>query len=92
MKPALIMLGAYVAVYAVFSQLGHYEDNAGSLDKLGIITKGISDREEWQPMFITAAHSPGQGSRLRANAAAHLFMPLILLDQRLCHQTKPIRY
>jgi hypothetical protein len=91
-KRVPVLLGAYVAVYAVFSLLGHYEDNVGSMEKLGIITFSISDREEWQPIFIIATHSPGLGSHSHANIAAHFFMPLICLDQHLCHPTKPIKY
>ncbi|SRR5258706_7409717 len=91
-KPGLLILGAYAAVYAVLSLLGHYQDNISSLNKLGIIIKGMSDREEWQPMFIIVTRFPGQGSRLRANAPGYLFIPLVLLDQHLCHPTKPIDY
>jgi hypothetical protein len=91
-KPGVLILGAYAAVYAVLSLLGHYQDNIGSLDKLGIITRGMSDREEWQPIFIMVTRFPAQGSRLRANAPGYLFIPLVLLDQHLCHPTKPITY
>jgi hypothetical protein len=62
------------------------------LDKLGIITKGVSDREEWQPMFIIVTHFPGQDSHLRANVPGYFFMPLVWLDQHLWHVTKPITY
>jgi len=91
-KPGLRILGAYVAVYAILSLLGHYQDNIGSLDKLGIITRGVSDREEWQPMFIIVTRFPVQGSRSRANAPGRLFMPLVLMDQHLWHPTRPITY
>jgi len=92
MKRGLLVIGAYAAVYAVLSLLGQYQNNIDSLVKLGIITKGMPDREEWQPMFIIVTRSPGQGSRLRANVPGYLFMPLVLLDQHLCHPTKPITY
>jgi hypothetical protein len=92
MKAGLLVLGIYLAIYALLSLLGGYQDNVGSLDKLGIITKGMSDREEWQPMFVIETRFPGQGSHLRANLPGYFFMPLVLLDQHLWHVTKPITY
>jgi len=92
MKPGLLMLGAYAAVYAVLSLLGRYQDNIGSLNNLGIIIKGVSDRQEWQPMFIIVTRFPGRGSRSRANVPGYLFTPLVLLDQHLCHKTQPIAW
>src|SRR5438128_1031015 len=89
MKPGLLILGAYVAVYAALSLLGHYQDNIRSLDDLGIITKGVPDREEWQPMFIIMTRFPWQGSPSRANVPGYLFTPLVLLDQHFCHKTQP---
>src|SRR5882762_1893935 len=89
MKPGLLIVGAYVAVYVLLSLLGHYQDNISSLNKLGIIIKGMSDREEWQPMFIIVSRFPGQGSPSRANVAGYLFTPLVLLDQHFCHKTQP---
>src|SRR5437016_2188362 len=89
-KPVLLIVGAYVAVYAVLSLLGHYQNNIRSLDTLGIITRGVPDREEWQPMFVIMTRFPGQGSHSRANVPGYLFTPLVLLDQHFCHKTQPI--
>src|SRR2546422_3142285 len=91
-KAGLVILGAYVAVYAVLSLLGHYQNNIGSLDQLGIITRGVPDRWEWQPMLIIVTRFPGQDSRSRSNAPGFLFRPLVFVDQHLCHPTKPITY
>jgi len=91
-KLGALILGAYVAVYAALSLLGQYQGNITSLDKLGIITRGISDREEWQPVFIIVARYPGPGSRMRANAPGYFFLPLVLADQQFVHPTKPITY
>src|SRR5258705_366088 len=91
-KPGVLILGVYTAVYALLSLLGHYQDNIGSLDKLGIITRGVSDRLEWQPMFIIVTRFPGQGSPSRANVPGYLFTPPVLLDQHFCHKTQPTGY
>jgi hypothetical protein len=84
------MLGAYLVAYAVLSLLGGYQNNISSLDDLGIITRGMPDREEWQPVCIRVTQFPGQASRSRANAPGYLFLPLVLLDRTFCHPTKSI--
>jgi hypothetical protein len=89
-KLALIILGGYVVVYAVLSALGGYQDNITALDRLGIITRGWPDRQEWQPVLITVAHFPGPGSAFRANVGGFVFMPLVVLDRQLCHATQPL--
>jgi hypothetical protein len=90
MKTGSLILGAYVAVYTLLSLLGHYQNNIESLDQLGIITRGMPDRWEWQPKFMITTHFPHQGSPARSNVTGYLFMPLVFLDQHLCHSTKPI--
>jgi hypothetical protein len=90
MKPVLGIVGAYVAVYAALSLLGHYQDNLSSLKQLGIIIKGMPDRHEWQPMCIIVTRFPGEGYVSRANIPGYLFTPLVLLDQHLCHNTQPM--
>jgi hypothetical protein len=91
-KLGVLILGAYVAVYAALSLLGQYQDNVGSLAKLGIIIRGMSNREEWQPLCIIVTRFPGPGSRMRANAPGYFFLPLVLVDQHFVHPTKPITY
>src|SRR5262245_3748982 len=83
-KPCLAIVGAYAAVYAALSFLGQYRDNLSSLDKLGIVTKGMPDRLEWQPMFMIVTHFPRQNAALRANVPGYLFTPLVLLDRTCC--------
>src|SRR5439155_13376711 len=61
-----------------------------SLTKLGIITRGVSDRYEWQPLFVIVTRFPGQHSAMRANAGGYLFLPLVWLDRGLCHPTRPM--
>jgi hypothetical protein len=91
-KSGVRILGAYLAVYTGLSLLGRYQDNIESLDKLGIITKGMPDRNEWQPILIIITHFPHRDSILRSNVPGYLFMPLVFLDRHLCHPTEPITY
>lgn len=86
------MLGVYLVAYGVLSLLGGYQNNISSLDELGIVTRGMPDREEWQPVCIRVTQFPGQDSRSRANAPGYLFLPLVLLDRSFCHPTRPITY
>ena len=79
-----------MVVYAVLSALGGYQDNITALDRLGIITRGVPDRQEWQPMLITVAHFPGPDSACRANIGGLVFMPCVVLDRQLCHATRPV--
>ena len=89
-KRGILALGVYLAVYAVLSLFGSRQGNVSSLARLGIIIKGISDRSEWQPRFIIVTHFPHQDSPMRANLPGYFFLPLVFVDQHLCHSTKPI--
>src|SRR6185369_1900914 len=76
----------------ILSLLGQYQDNLGSLKKLGITTRGVSDRQEWQPLFIIVTDFSGQASPSCANVPGYLFLPLVWLDQHFCHQTQPMSW
>src|SRR5438874_8861476 len=88
----LLILSLYIACYAALSLCGRYQDNVSSLGELGIITRGVSDHQEWQPRFVIVTRFPGQASALRANIPGYLFLPLVLLDQRFCHRTQPVAW
>jgi len=94
-RATLLMAAVYVAVYTLLSLCGEYRDNIGSLDELGIITRGVPDLEEWQPAGVIVAHypaAPGQTRRMSANTIGYCFLPLVLVDQEYCHVTKPIKF
>ncbi len=55
----LLILLLYAAVYILLSVCGAYRDNVRGLARLGMITKGMSDRQEWQPAFSTGQVPPG---------------------------------
>ena len=93
-RAALFVAAFYVGIYAMLSLCGGYRDNVGSLDGLGIHTRGISDLEEWQPAFVIVTHYPAAPGHPRFRAASLLgycFLPLAMIDQECCHATKPIK-
>jgi hypothetical protein len=94
-RAALYVAAAYAGAYAVLSLCGQYRNNVGSLDRLGIHTRGISDLEEWQPAGVIVAHFPavpGEPRLMTANVLGYCFLPLVMIDQQYCHATKPIRF
>jgi hypothetical protein len=89
----LLIVEVYLALYAILSLSGHYRDNVGSLQRLGIMTRGWPDLSEWQPAGVIVAHhpaAPGQTRTMSASILGYCFLPLVTMDQRYCHVTKPI--
>ena len=94
-RVTLSVLAVYVGVYTVLSLCGEYRDNVGSLNRLGIITRGISDLEEWQPAGVIVTRfpvAPGQPRFRKASLLGYCFLPLVMVDQQYCHATKPITF
>jgi hypothetical protein len=89
-KAVLVSLGTYVLSYLVLSFNGAYGDNVSILAKIGTPCLCISDMNEWQPLFISAAHLP-EGDPLKrklyTNYLGYLYMPLVVLDQTFWHKT-----
>src|SRR6266571_2793778 len=90
MKAVLLVVAIYTGIYVLLSLGGEYRDNVGSLAKLGIIIRGIPDRQEWQPLFIIVTCFPGPDHALRANMPGYVFLPTVLLDRHFWHLTKPM--
>jgi hypothetical protein len=88
---ASLIITAYVTLYATLSLCGQYKDNMASLQKLGIWCKCISDREEWQPAFLTVTQFPrnalGREGRISASLTGYCFLPLVLIDRHYLHPT-----
>jgi hypothetical protein len=89
-----ILVALYVAAYLPLSLLGDYQfDETGKLrwrDELGGLS--FSDVIQWQPRFAWCRifrHYDGT-TVLQANFLGYVFAPLILLDQRAVHRTKPV--
>ena len=84
-------LGLYVLIYVILSIAGEYDDNVSVLAKIEPPCLCISDLNEWQPLFVVAAHSPPYGekqNRRRAtNVLGFIFLLLLVLDQRFWHKS-----
>jgi hypothetical protein len=94
-KAALLIAAVYVCFYVVLSLCGEYRGNISSLERLGIITRGVSDVWEWQPAFVVVTHypeAPGQPRFREASLLGYCFLPLVMIDQGYCHATKPIKF
>ena len=89
-KAVVVSLCTYVISYLLLSLSGAYGDNVSVLAKIDPPCLCISDMNEWQPLFISAAHLPeGEPSqrKLHTNFLGYFFRPLIVLDQTLWHKT-----
>ena len=97
----LLCLAAYIAVYALLSSDGHYENNLSSLEKFGCLRNIAmtlsmdADRDEWQPKSVIVTSFP-KGFRdpflihMHANLPGYCFMPLVCVDRMFIHKTKII--
>jgi hypothetical protein len=96
----LLCLAAYIAVYALLSSDGNYEDNLSSLKKLGCLNNiatlsMVADREEWQPKSVIVTSFPDGFHDpflipIHANLPGYCFMPLVCVDRIFIHKTKII--
>ena len=86
---AFIVVSAYSSVYAFLSISGQYEGDADILDKIYGPCICASEDEYWQPRHVILAR---YSDKFLVNSYGYLFFPLVKLDQRWWHPTKPIEY
>ena len=87
---ALILLSAYVGIYAILSAQGHYVPNMS--------WGGLSDVYEfWQPkaLFInrppvTGYDESGHRVYFYGNTAGYFFMPLVFIDRAVVHRARAL--
>jgi hypothetical protein len=94
-RAAFFVAAVYVGIYAGLTLCGQYQGNVSSLERLGIITRGVSDVWEWQPAGVIVTHfsaAPGQPRFRKASFLGYCFRPLVMIDQQYCHATKPIGF
>jgi len=81
----------YLASYLLLSHYGHYQNNCGGVEELGIYCWTIADRDEWQPKWVIVAIWPHSHS-LFANALGYFFLPAVYLDRLTIHPTRFVNY
>ena len=90
-KILFLLIAVYISVYCALSFSGAYEDNYGTMARMGNPCFCISDEDQWQPrgMAYVITTDAGEASA-RISALAYFFLPLIRFDQTYWHVTKKI--